>query len=54
MEESNLEQHGIITGLEHTCQDLKGQHVLANIKFDRKKKGLTIQIQDLKGQYETT
>jgi hypothetical protein len=53
MEEFNLEQHGIITNLEHICQDLKGQHVVAHIKFDKEKQSFATQIQDWKGQYET-
>jgi hypothetical protein len=31
MEESNLEQHGIIINLEQTYQDLKEQHVATHI-----------------------
>jgi hypothetical protein len=49
MEESNLEQDGIMIGLEQTCQDLKEQHVVAHIKFKREKQSLTAQIQDWKG-----
>ncbi len=45
MEESNLEQHGIIIDLEQTYQDLKDQQVTAHIKFDREKQNLTTQIQ---------
>jgi len=54
MEESNLEQQGIITNLEHTYQKLKEQHVATHIKFDKGKQSLTIQIQNWKDQYETT
>ncbi len=54
MEESNLEQQGIITNLEQTCQDLKEQQVATCIKFEREKQSLTTQIQDWNGQYETT
>ncbi len=43
--ESNLEQ-GIIIGLEQTCQDLREQHVVAHIKFDREKQSFIIQIQN--------
>ncbi len=32
MEESNLEQDGIIISLEQTCQDLKEQDVVAHIR----------------------
>ncbi len=38
MEESNLEQHGIITSLEQTYEDLREQQVVAHIKIDREKK----------------
>ncbi len=44
MEESNLEQYGIITGLEQTYQDLKEQQVIVHIEFDRKKQSLNVQI----------
>ncbi len=54
MEESDLEQDGIIIGLEQTCQDLKEQDVVAHIEFKREKQSLTAQIQDWKGQYEIT
>jgi hypothetical protein len=54
LEESSLGQHGIITGLEHTCQDLREQHVDAHIKFDMEKQSFITQIQDYKGKYETT
>jgi hypothetical protein len=37
MEESNLEQHGIITSLEHTYQDLREQHVTTHIEFNKDK-----------------
>jgi hypothetical protein len=37
MEESNLEQHGIITSLEQTYEDLREQQVVAHIKIDREK-----------------
>jgi hypothetical protein len=40
--------------LEHTHQDLREQQVAAHIEFDKEKQSLTTQIQDLKGQYETT
>jgi hypothetical protein len=46
MEESNLEQHGIIIGLEQTYQDLREQDVTAHIKFDRGKQSLIAQSQD--------
>jgi hypothetical protein len=46
MEESSLEQHGIITSLEQTCQDLKEQQVVAYIEFDKEKQSLIAQIQD--------
>jgi hypothetical protein len=47
MEESNLEQHGIIINLEQSCQDLKEQQlVVVHIEFDREKQNLTAQIQD--------
>jgi hypothetical protein len=45
MEESSLEQQGIIIGLEHTYQDLKEQQIGAHIKFEREKQSLTAQIQ---------
>ncbi len=53
MEESNLEQ-GIITSLEHTCQDLKEQHVVVHIEFDREKQKLIAQIQDWNSHYKIT
>jgi hypothetical protein len=31
MEDSNLEQQGVITGLEQTCQDLKEEQVATHI-----------------------
>jgi hypothetical protein len=37
MEESNL---------EGTCQDLKEQHVVAHVEFDKEKQSFTTQIQD--------
>ncbi len=40
--------------MEHTCQDLKEQQVIAHIEFDNEKQSLTTQIQNWKGQYETT
>ncbi len=46
--ESNLEQ-GIIIGLEQTCQDLREQHVVAQIEFDKEKQSFIIQIQEWKG-----
>jgi hypothetical protein len=49
MEESNLEQHGIIFGLEQTYQDFSEQQVVAHIEFDREKQSLIFQIQDWKG-----
>ncbi len=52
MEESSLEQHGIMTSLEKTCQDFREHHGVAHIEFDREKQSLTAQIQDWKGQYE--
>jgi hypothetical protein len=54
MEESSLEQQHIITILEHTCQDLKEQQVVACIEFDKEKQNLTTQIQKWECQYETT
>jgi hypothetical protein len=47
-------QHGIITSLEQTYQDLREQHVVAHIEFDKEKQSFTSQIQNSKGQYETT
>jgi hypothetical protein len=44
VEEYNLEQQHIITGLEHTCQDFKEQQVTTHIKFDQKEQNLTTQI----------
>jgi hypothetical protein len=41
MEESSLEQHGIIIGLEQTCQDFREQHVVAHIEFYKQKQSLT-------------
>jgi hypothetical protein len=35
----------VITNLEHSCQELKEQHV-AYIEFDREKQSLIAQIQD--------
>jgi hypothetical protein len=46
MEESNLEQHGIIIISEKACQDLKKHHVDAHTKLDREKQSLIAQIQD--------
>jgi hypothetical protein len=46
IEEFNLEQQHIITGLEHTYQNLKEQHVVACIEFDKEKQSLTTQIQN--------
>jgi len=40
--------------LEHTCQDLKEQHVIAQIEYDKEKQSFTTQIQNWKGQYEIT
>ncbi len=37
MEDSNLEQQGIIIDLEQSCQDLKEQQVVVHIEFDREK-----------------
>ncbi len=54
MEESSLEQQCIITSLEQTCQDFREQNVATHIKFDKEKQSQTAQIQDQKGQYETT
>jgi hypothetical protein len=54
MEESNLEQQGIIISLEQTYQDLREQHVATRIEFEREKQSLTTQNQDWNGQYETT
>ncbi len=42
--ESNLEQHGIIIGLEQTCQDFREQQLVAHIEFDKEKQSLTTQI----------
>jgi uncharacterized protein YeeX (DUF496 family) len=49
MEESNLEQQGIITSLEQTYQDLIERHVVAHIEFEREKQSRIAQIQDWKG-----
>jgi hypothetical protein len=49
MEESSLEQHGIITSLKHTCQDVKEQQIATHIEFDKEKQTLTAQIQDWEG-----
>jgi hypothetical protein len=49
MEESSLEQHGIITSLKHTCQDVKEQQIATHIKFDKEKQTITAQIQDWEG-----
>jgi hypothetical protein len=46
MEKSSLEQQGIITGLEHTCQDLKEHWVATYIEIDKGKQSLIAQIQD--------
>jgi hypothetical protein len=54
MEESSMQQHSIITGFEQTCQDLVEQQIVAHIKFEREKQSVITQIQDWKGQYETT
>ncbi len=54
MEESSLEQQGIITDLERTYQDCREQQVIAHIEFNRENQSLTLQIQDWKGKYETT
>jgi len=48
MEESNLEQQSVKTGLEYTCQDLRKQQVLAHIEFEREKQSLIAQIQNWK------
>ncbi len=45
MEESNLEQQGIITSLEQTYQNCRKQHVVAHIEFDKEKQSFTAQIQ---------
>jgi hypothetical protein len=45
-EKSSLEQHGIITSLEHTCQDFSEQHLVVHMEFDREKQNLIAQIQD--------
>ncbi len=45
MEESNLEQKGIITNLDQTYQDFKEQQIGAHIKFEREKQSLATQIQ---------
>jgi hypothetical protein len=37
MEEYSMQQQIIITGLEQTCQDLKEQHVVTHIEFEREK-----------------
>jgi hypothetical protein len=44
MEEYSMQQQIIITGLEQTCQDLKEQHVVTHIEFEREKQILTTQI----------
>ncbi len=54
MEQSNLEQQGIIIDFERTCQDLREQQVVAYIEFDKEKQSLIAQIQEQKGQYEIT
>lgn len=54
MGEFNLEQQRIITDLELTYHDLKEQHVVTHIEFDKEKQSFTTQIQNWKGQYETT
>jgi hypothetical protein len=46
MEEPSLEQQGVITGLEQTCQDLKEEQVAAHKYFEREKQSLIAQIQD--------
>jgi len=46
MEESNLEQHGIITISEKTYQDLREHHVAAHMKINREKQSFIAQIQD--------
>jgi hypothetical protein len=46
MEESNLEQQGIIIDLEQSYQDFKKQQVVVHIEFDREKQSLIVQIQD--------
>ncbi len=43
---------GIIISLEHTCQDLREQHVAAHKKFDKNKQKFITQIQNWKGQHE--
>jgi hypothetical protein len=46
MEESSLEQQGIITSLKHTCQDLREQHLAAHVEFNKEKQSHIAQIQD--------
>jgi uncharacterized protein YeeX (DUF496 family) len=46
MEESNLEQQGIITSLDQTYQNHREQQVVGHIEFDREKQSLIAQIQD--------
>ncbi len=46
MKELSLEQQNVIIGLEQTYQDLKKQHVVAHIEFEREKQNVTAQIQD--------
>ncbi len=41
MKELSLEQQNVIIGLEQTYQDLKEQHVVAHIEFEREKQNVT-------------
>ncbi len=38
--------------MERTCQDLKEQHVVVHIEFDREKQNLIAQIQDWNSHYK--
>ncbi len=49
MEQSSMEQQNIIISLEQICQEFEEQHVIANIKFEKQKQVLIVNIQDWKG-----
>ncbi len=49
-----MQQQSVITNLKQTCQDLKEKQVATHMEFEREKQSLTVQIQDQKGQYETS
>ncbi len=40
--------------MKHTYQDLREQHVTTHVEFNKEKQSHIAQIQDWKGQYETT